>query len=189
MAVSYYNLGTLFRDLGETDKAREYFEKCLATRLKLHGEEHAGVASAIAMIGSLYRDMGKYEEALEYQQRALDLRQALHGDVHPHVALSWLRMAGVRKKQGENDLELELLERALGARDLADNRTHEDLRSARCTYAEALMTAGRGEEATQQARAAIGELDGEKDKEAQARARGILEGSGGAAPPDLEEQR
>jgi hypothetical protein len=96
-------------------------------------------------------------------------------------------MAGVRNKQGENAQELELLERALAARDLVDSRTHEDVRAARCTYAEALMTAGRGEDAMQQARTAVGELDGEKDKEALARARGILEGSGGANPPELQE--
>ena len=147
------------------------------------------MASSIAVIGSLYRDMGNYKKALEYQQRALDIRQALHGDVHPHVALSFFRMAEVRRKQGENAQELDLLERALSARDLADDRTLEDVRAARCTYAEALMTAGREEEAMQQARAAVEELDGEKDKEALARAREILEGSGGGDPQGSQEQR
>ena len=48
-----------------------------------------------------------------------------------------------------------------------------------------LLAGGCG--SMQQARTAVGELDGEKDKEALARARGILEGSGGANPPELQE--
>jgi hypothetical protein len=42
VATSYNNLGNLFSNLGDYDKAREYLEKSLATRLKLFGEEHAG---------------------------------------------------------------------------------------------------------------------------------------------------
>ena len=65
--ASYGNLGTLFRSLGQYDKAREYQEKALAIRIEIGDRD--GEATSYGNLGTLFQSLGQYDKAREYQEK------------------------------------------------------------------------------------------------------------------------
>lgn len=58
-----YNIGSVYRQMGDLDKAREYYEKVLA-------EEPMNTAALVG-IGDLLVDQGKLEESVPYFEKAI----------------------------------------------------------------------------------------------------------------------
>ena len=63
------NLGTAYRDLGETRKAIEYHEQVLAIARET-GDRH-GEGSALGNLGNAYSDLGEPRKAIEYYEQDL----------------------------------------------------------------------------------------------------------------------
>ena len=61
------NPGTLFRSLGQYEKAREYQEKALAIRIEI-GDRYEE-ATSHANLGTLFQSLGQYNKAREYQEK------------------------------------------------------------------------------------------------------------------------
>lgn len=54
------NLGLLYKDLGEMDKAEEYLEKAVNMNVEVGGRESGGTAIAINNLAGFFKEIGKY---------------------------------------------------------------------------------------------------------------------------------
>ena len=73
MATSYNNIGSVYSDKGDYDKALEYLNKALAIRKAKLGEEHTDVANSYFFIGVTYCNKEEYSKALKYFDKALPI--------------------------------------------------------------------------------------------------------------------
>ena len=113
VATSYDNLGTVYRDLGQYNEAKEYYEKALVIKKKIYGEEHASVAASYNNLGNVYRDLGQYNEAKEYHKKALVIKKKIYGEEHASVAASYNNLGTVYHDLGQYNEAKEYYEKAL----------------------------------------------------------------------------
>ncbi|MDB9513041.1 CHAT domain-containing protein [Kamptonema animale CS-326] len=72
-ATTLNNIGLAYKDLGEKQKAKEYFNQALPL-FRAMGDR-AKEATTLTNIGLVYSDLGEKQQALDYYKQALDLRQ------------------------------------------------------------------------------------------------------------------
>ncbi len=72
-ATTLNNIGLAYSDLGEKQKAKEYFNQALPL-FRAVGDR-AKEATTLNNIGIVYSDLGEKQTALDYYKQALDLRQ------------------------------------------------------------------------------------------------------------------
>ncbi|MEP6517992.1 CHAT domain-containing protein [Microcoleus vaginatus] len=72
-ATTLNNIGLAYNDLGEKQKAKEYFNQALPL-FRAMGDR-AKEATTLTNIGIVYSDLGEKQTALDYYKQALDLRQ------------------------------------------------------------------------------------------------------------------
>jgi Leucine-rich repeat (LRR) protein/CHAT domain-containing protein len=72
-ATTLNNIGLAYNDLGEKQKAKEYFNQALPL-FRAVGDR-AKEATTLTNIGLVYSDLGEKQTALDYYKQALDLRQ------------------------------------------------------------------------------------------------------------------
>ncbi len=115
------NLGNVYINQGNYDKALEYYRKTLAIWEKLLRPNHPRVSWPLYNIGNVFHVQGKYEKALEYHLKALEIFQTAVGPEHPGIGESLYSIATVFRSKGEYDKALEyfckaqtIWEKALG---------------------------------------------------------------------------
>ena len=97
----------LWRDIGEVDKAKKYFEILLQS----FPDDHEDVPSAYHQIGSIFYEKGDWTQALDFYTKAYDLRcQRLPSD-HLQIAASLNRMGLVYEDRLDFDKALEYYKR------------------------------------------------------------------------------
>jgi tetratricopeptide (TPR) repeat protein len=89
VSILFNQLGTIYRDLGEADKARLYFEKALILDLKIFGDGHPKVATRYNNLGIVQNDLGNPQGAIEYFKKAQAINLQIFGEKHPQIALSF----------------------------------------------------------------------------------------------------
>lgn len=65
MATSYSNIGVVWDNKGEYDKALDFYQKCLVIRLKSLGAEHPSVAISYFNHGQCYQTLEFFELAID----------------------------------------------------------------------------------------------------------------------------
>jgi tetratricopeptide (TPR) repeat protein len=103
------DLGLLYQDKGEWDKAIDYYQRSLAICEKV-GDEH-GMASTFNNLGEVYRVKGEWEKAIEYYQRSLEIKEKV-GDEHG-MATTFNNLGAVYQDKGEWDKAIEYYQRSL----------------------------------------------------------------------------
>lgn len=73
MATLFHSLGYCFDNMGDYDKALEYYGKALEIRESKLGKDHPSTAMTYNNIAGVYRAKGDYDKALEYYLLALNL--------------------------------------------------------------------------------------------------------------------
>ena len=84
MAQSYNNVGVVYSEKDDNEKALEYYNKSLAIRLNTSGENHPHVAAAYNNISHVYKAKGddEIEKALEYHTKSLAIKLNTLGENH-----------------------------------------------------------------------------------------------------------
>jgi len=119
LALFYDNLGGLFRDLGEHEQAREYYEKSLAIVRDIYGEQHPDVAISYNNLGTLLSALGEHEQAREYYEKSLAIFRDIYGEQHPDIAASYNNLGTLFRDLGEHEQAREYYEKSLAiARDI-----------------------------------------------------------------------
>jgi len=103
------DLGFVYRNKGEWDKAIEYYQRSLEIKEKV-GDEH-GMSTTFNNLGSVYQDKGEWDKAIEYYQRSLEIGRKL-GDIHG-VANSCYNIGMLYCEQGKHNAAIPLFEESL----------------------------------------------------------------------------
>ena len=112
-AVSYNNIGIVYYNLGEYDKALEYYFKALEIQKAVLGEKHRDTAVSYNNIGAVYQNLGDYDKALEYHNKALEIRKEVLEEKHSDTAISYGNIGAVYGNLGDYDKALEHFIKAL----------------------------------------------------------------------------
>ena len=125
-ARSYNNIGIVYANLGDYDKALEYLFKALEIKKDVLGENKSDTASSYNNIGVVYRNLGEYDKALEYYFKALEIEKEVLGENHPDTASSYNNIGVVYKNLGDYDKALEYHFKALEIKKDVLGENHPD---------------------------------------------------------------
>lgn len=103
IALSLSELGIVYRNEGNVDKAEKMYDKSLDMYSAIHGSEnpHPNVAKLYDQLGVVYHNQGRLEQAKEMHDRSLKMRLAMYGTrtAHSDVASSYHHLGTVNLAQ------------------------------------------------------------------------------------------
>jgi tetratricopeptide (TPR) repeat protein len=118
-AKAYTNIAIGSIILGQTDKAREFFEKAL--EIYENSGYRDGVASALNNLGSFYRRVSDYKKALEFYLKALEIEKKIGRKSGTAIALE--NIGRVYASQGNYDKSLEFQLKGLKIKEELGDKT------------------------------------------------------------------
>ncbi len=141
-AVCLNNIGSVYSEKSQYEDALTYFQQVLQLREK--SKVPQDIVDAVHNLGDVSTSMGQYEQAIAYYMRALDMRRSIN-DSHG-AALESYGLGGLFDFQGRFGAAVNAKQDAVKTlRDLKD-RTFW-MAEVLGGYGEALILAGRGDEA------------------------------------------
>jgi tetratricopeptide (TPR) repeat protein len=111
VGVTLVNLGEIYRNKGDFDRAIDYFQQALTNFQHSYGPEHPQTAMAWNCLGAGLGGKKDWTAAMNAYEKALAIRQRVLGPEHPDVAETLASMGTARQSQGRPDEALALLER------------------------------------------------------------------------------
>ena len=130
------------RALADFVGARLLYERALAIREQVFGDEHSETAKTMNDLALLLRAQGDLEGARPLLERALAIRQKVLGYDHPETANSLNNLANLLQRQGELAHARVLFERALTIREKVLGPEHPVTARSRNNLAVLLETQG-----------------------------------------------
>ncbi len=109
----FYEFGWILHDVGDAQKAVEYYEKALKIDRKVYGENHPRVATKLNNLGSAWDALGDSQKAVEYFEKALKIDRKVYGENHPSVATDLNNLGGAWDALGDSQKAVEYFEKAL----------------------------------------------------------------------------
>jgi eukaryotic-like serine/threonine-protein kinase len=141
-AICLNNIGSAYADKGQYEDALTYFQQALQLREK--SKVPQDIVEAVHNLGYTTADMGQYDRAITYYLRALDLRRGM--DDRRGAAIESYGLGTLFDDQGRLGAAINSKQEAL--------KTFSDIKDATSwmakmqgSFAEALVLAGRGDEA------------------------------------------
>ena len=128
-------VGRLYGE-GRYAEAIPIAERVLALAIKRHGQEHAEVASAMALVALVYWAQGRYLEAEPLFKSNLAFLEKALGRDHPNVATSLNNLAELYRAQGRYSEAEFLHKRGLAIREKALGPDHPDVGTSLNNLAE-----------------------------------------------------
>ena len=113
VAISYTKIGKVYNDLGEYDKALEFFQNALKIWLHVVVGNHSFLATIYQDTSSVYNNLGKWDEALNFSQKALNIYLQIKGENHLNVASSYNDIGTIYSNLRKDDKAIEFFQKAL----------------------------------------------------------------------------
>jgi tetratricopeptide (TPR) repeat protein len=108
-AIAYHQIGTLYLNFGDYDKALSHYEKSLQIDEKRNNIQ--GVSKRLHQIGIIFEEKGDYDEALKQYQKAKETFEKI-GDIKD-VSSSLHQIGMIYQYKGEYDEALKQYQKAL----------------------------------------------------------------------------
>ena len=125
-----YSMASMLNDMGEYDKALEWYLRALEGYEKTLGRDHISTLDTVYNMAIVFGSKGEYDKALEWYQRALDGQEKALGCDHISTLNTVYNMGATFEEQEKYDKALDFFERALdGYRKIRPN-DHEDISDA-----------------------------------------------------------
>ncbi len=86
-ATCLFNLGSVFHDMDEQEKAVECYEQ--AFEIEMEGKRHAAAASALNGLGRAWLKLGQPTKAKKYFEEAVSLELKENDEHHPSIASTY----------------------------------------------------------------------------------------------------
>ena len=109
LANSYNNIGLIYYDQGNLEKALEYHEKSLDISEEIGDKK--GMSFSYNNIGIIYKNQGNLEKALEYNEKSLDISKEI-GD-KKGIGKNYYNLGIFYDDQGNLEKALEYYEKSL----------------------------------------------------------------------------
>jgi tetratricopeptide (TPR) repeat protein/predicted Ser/Thr protein kinase len=136
-------LGSVAFREGDDERARAHWERALALREALYGEEHPLTVASLNNLGGVLYGQGELDDAAEALRRALELRERMLGPDHPDVAGSAINLGLVLVAQGRTAEAVRWSERALEIQRRRLGDDHPLLVNGHDALAQALLADGQ----------------------------------------------
>ena len=120
-ATTLNNIGQVYDDLGEKQKALDYYQQALP--LSQTVGDHAGEAVSLHNIGFVYHALGEKQKALDYYQQSLSLQKAVGDRAGEAETLN--NIGTVYISLGEKQKALDYLQQSLSLRKAVGDRAGE----------------------------------------------------------------
>jgi CHAT domain-containing protein/Tfp pilus assembly protein PilF len=120
-ATTLSNIGLVYSDLGEKQKALDYYQQALPLRRAVG--DRSGEAVTLINIGAVYSALGEKQKALDYYQQALPLWRAVGDRSGEATTLSNIGL--VYSDLGEKQKALDYYQQALPLRRAVGDRSGE----------------------------------------------------------------
>lgn len=141
-AICLNNIGSSYSNKGQYEDALTYFQQALQLREK--SKVPQDIVEAVHNLGVTSADMGQYDQAIAYYLRALDLRRGMNDP--RGAAIESYSLGKMFDYQGRFGAAINSKQEALNTfRDIKDRTPW--MAEVLGGYAEALILAGRGDEA------------------------------------------
>ncbi|CAF0951715.1 unnamed protein product [Didymodactylos carnosus] len=126
-ATTYNNMGLVYKNQGDYEKALKYYEKSLEIKLISLPPNHPDIATTYNNIGLVYDNQGDYEKALKYYEKDLEISLISLPPNHPDIATTYNNMGLVYKNQGDYEKALKYYEKSLEIRLISLPPNHPDI--------------------------------------------------------------
>ncbi|AEF80439.1 tetratricopeptide repeat protein [Leadbettera azotonutricia] len=113
VANSYTTIGYIYYNMGEYQKALEYFQKALRIQEIVLGESHSDTINSYTAVGNVYLNLGEYQRSLGYCQKVLEIRETVLGKIHPGLINSYKNIGNRYYQIGKNKESFEYYQKAL----------------------------------------------------------------------------
>ena len=125
--------GLVCIDLGEPDRALEYFHKALIICDNIYGDNDSDTATTNNNIGLAYTDLNEPKKALKYYNKALSIYYRVFNNEReqPEIASTYNNIGGVYNALGKPEKALNYYNKALSIREKILGKEH---RSTAMTY-------------------------------------------------------
>lgn len=84
-AVAFNNLASVYKALGESERARDLLEKALASDIQHFGESHPNVATCYNNLIEVYAHFQQWDQAQEAADKSLAILLKTLGAAHPYT--------------------------------------------------------------------------------------------------------
>lgn len=109
----YEQMATIYKDLGEYQKALDYQLKLFEIRESSLDKNDLSLSIIYNNISSLYRYKKEYQEALEYQKKSLDIKENLLDKNELNLATSYNNISAIYLDMKEFKKALEYVQKAI----------------------------------------------------------------------------
>jgi serine/threonine protein kinase/tetratricopeptide (TPR) repeat protein len=149
------SMGGGFLETGELARAQEMFERAIAARRALYGEDHSGNAMDLTALGIVHQRRAELAEAERALGQALQIEERVLGRDHPAVAYTLQVLGGVLIESDANERAVAPLERALAIRAATLGDESVVTTETRRSLATAYLRSGRHDEGKLQMERAV----------------------------------
>jgi tetratricopeptide (TPR) repeat protein len=127
LAVSYNNIGMVYRKLRDYSKSLSYYLKDLEISEEALSPNHPDLGTSYNNIGVVYKNMGDYPKALSYYEKALEIRQKSLPPNHPDVGGSYNNIGSLYGQMGDYHKARPYFEKSLEIKQQSLPPNHPDL--------------------------------------------------------------
>jgi len=121
------NLGGVYENLGDYDRAREYHRRALATFEQALGASHPYVGISLNNLANVYHRQRDFQTALDYNLRALAIRQKTLGANHPYLGGTYNNLGDLYVQTGDAQAGLRAYQKALAINEKSLGPKHPDV--------------------------------------------------------------
>lgn len=108
-----HNRGTVAVRADDPGRAREIFERTVARRRELYGDDHPMVARALSSLASAERELGMVDASLAHEREALARLEQVHGESSPALRLPLAGLAESEREAGHFEASIAAAQRLL----------------------------------------------------------------------------
>ena len=131
LASVLHRLGYGYNEMGDYDKALEYYGKALEIWESKLGKDHPSTAPTYNNIAGVHYAKGDYDKALEYFWKALKITESKLGKDHPSTAPTYNNIGEVYRVKGDYDKAFKYYGKAL---EIAESKLGKDYPETAATY-------------------------------------------------------
>jgi tetratricopeptide (TPR) repeat protein len=140
LARCFNVLATALRNTGSLEESLPFYREAMEVDLRLKGENHPDVVSALDNYGYALEMARKDDEADSVLKRCLELGRVVHGDRSPAEDHVYMALTGIALRRGDRERALEYARLASVAAERVFEKGHRYWREANRHYETFLMT-------------------------------------------------